>query len=157
MPTSQTTFWTLLNEYGVRIPIIQRDYAQGRDDNPTAVIRSKFVHSLHQTLLANDPTRPLDLDFVYGEVKHRDDARLRYLIPLDGQQRLTTLYLLHWYLALAENRLVEAGPTLARFTYQTRSSSREFCTCLTLCNPADVALGSGIVLSVQLRDRKSVV
>ena len=33
------------------------------------------------------------LDFVYGDVK------AGVLRPLDGQQRLTTLFLLHWYVA----------------------------------------------------------
>lgn len=152
MALTQTTFWSLLQDYGVRIPIIQRDYAQGRDDNAAAVIRNKFVHSLHQTLLANDATKPLDLDFVYGEVKYPEDAKLRYLTPLDGQQRLTTLYLLHWYVAVAEDRLAEAGPVLHKFTYQTRSSSREFCSCLTTCDTAAIDLSTGLPLSPQLRD-----
>ena len=46
--------------------------------------------------------------------------------PLDGQQRLTTLFLLHWYLASAANRL-EAGAAWTRFSYATRASARLFC------------------------------
>ncbi|UOQ75222.1 DUF262 domain-containing protein [Hymenobacter cellulosilyticus] len=152
MSPTQTTFWSLLNDYSIRIPIIQRDYAQGRDDKTTAVIRNKFLHSLHKTLLANNRAKPLDLDFVYGEVKHPDEAKLRYMIPLDGQQRLTTLYLLHWYLAVAEGRLEEVKHVLQKFTYQTRSSSREFCDCLAKCEPADITLGVDQPLSEQLRD-----
>lgn len=34
-----------------------------------------------------------DLDFVYGSSKRIGDVT--YFIPLDGQQRLTTLFLLH--------------------------------------------------------------
>lgn len=150
MSLSQTTFWSLLHSYGVRIPIIQRDYAQGRED--AAVIRNKFVHSLHQALQDNDSSSPLDLDFVYGEVINPDDPTSRYLIPLDGQQRLTTLYLLHWYLAVAENRLDIARPLLRKFTYQTRSSSREFCRCLAECEPELLALSGSRLLSEQLYD-----
>ena len=40
----------------------------------------------------------MGLDFVYGDVK---DGVLR---PLDGQQRLTTLFLLHWYVASLAGR-----------------------------------------------------
>lgn len=152
MSPTQTTFWSLLNDYSIRIPIIQRDYAQGRDDKTTAVIRNKFLHSLHKTLLANDREKPLDLDFVYGEVKFPDEAKHRYMIPLDGQQRLTTLYLLHWYLALAEDRLDEVGSVLQKFTYQTRSSSREFCECLAECKPTEISIGVGSTLSEQLKD-----
>ena len=78
-----------------------------------------------------------DLDFVYGSSKRIDDVT--YFIPLDGQQRLTTLFLLHWYLAQITpdqdlcDRLLTAlhrVDGLARFTYETRSSSREFCDLL---------------------------
>lgn len=64
---------------------------------------------------------------------------MTYFIPLDGQQRLTTLFLLHWYLAQITpdqdlcDRLLTAlhrADGLARFTYETRSSSREFCDLL---------------------------
>ena len=54
---------------------------------------------------------------------------MTYFIPLDGQQRLTTLFLLHWYLAQITpdqdlcDRLLTAlhrADGLARFTYETR-------------------------------------
>jgi hypothetical protein len=62
------------------------------------------------------------LDFVYGSVK---DSVLQ---PLDGQQRLTTLFLLHWFVAVKENKLDnELKNILTKFTYETRTSSREFC------------------------------
>ena len=71
--------------------------------------------------LKNDKT--LHLQFVYGSVKNGND-----FIPLDGQQRLTTLYLLHWYIATRNNT---TESYLANFTYETRSSSREFCKALS--------------------------
>ena len=50
------------------------------------------------------------------------------LIPIDGQQRLTTLFLLHWYFAVKENKLSEeVKGVLRKFTYETRLSSRDFC------------------------------
>ena len=42
------------------------------------------------------------------------------------QQRLTTLFLLHWYLASAADRL-DAGAAWTRFSYATRASARLFC------------------------------
>lgn len=59
----------------------------------------------------------MTLDFVYGNVQ---DGRL---IPLDGQQRLTTLWLLHWYAAKHEGI---NDHQLGRFSYNTRYSARDF-------------------------------
>ena len=95
------------------IPIIQRDYAQGRKD--AATIRDKFLHEIFNRL---DNDENLFLDFVYGNIEGDK------FIPIDGQQRLTTLFLLHLYFAKKEKKDCEY---LKGFTYETRSSSREFC------------------------------
>ena len=81
----------------MQIPLIQRDYAQGRVDTKTARIRRDFLATLHDALAGDEP---LGLDFVYGDL--RDDGTFK---PLDGQQRLTTLFLLHWYLAFRSGKL----------------------------------------------------
>lgn len=73
---------------GIQIPRIQRAYAQGRTDYHAVKTRERFLSELHNSLKNNGMT----LDFIYGNI--RKDG---YLIPLDGQQRLTTLWLLHWY------------------------------------------------------------
>jgi len=116
------SFLELLEKVGIKIPIIQRDYAQGREEEKT--VRERFVNSLFDAVSKNEP---LYLDFIYGTIKDN------YLIPLDGQQRLTTLFLLHYYLALTlkeKNRLSEIKEKLRKFTYETRVSSREFCKLL---------------------------
>lgn len=97
----------------ISIPIIQRDYAQGRKDATT--IRDKFLDEIFNRL---DNDENLFLDFIYGSIE--DDK----FIPIDGQQRLTTLFLLHLYFAKKERKDCEY---LKGFTYETRSSSREFC------------------------------
>ncbi|MBO8457395.1 MAG: DUF262 domain-containing protein [Spirochaetes bacterium] len=121
---SQTTFWNLLKENKIEIPIIQRDYAQGREGKE--YLRQTFLESLKQAL---DENKVLKLDFVYGSTENG------VLQPLDGQQRLTTLWLLHWYMAMRAGKLYEAGETLKKFTYETRISSREFCE--ELCNASN--------------------
>lgn len=113
---SQTTFWNLLKENKIEIPIIQRDYAQGREGKE--YLRQAFLESLKEAL---DENKVLKLDFVYGSTENGA------LQPLDGQQRLTTLWLLHWYMAMSAGKLHEAGEILKKFTYETRISSREFC------------------------------
>jgi hypothetical protein len=97
----------------ISIPIIQRDYAQGRKD--AATIRDKFLDEIFNRL---NKEENLFLDFIYGSIE--DDK----FIPIDGQQRLTTLFLLHLYFAKKESKDCEY---LKGFTYETRSSSREFC------------------------------
>lgn len=101
----------------IEIPLIQRDYAQGRRNPRVDDIRNTFLDALHQALSGGNP---MGLDFVYGEV---NDGTFE---PLDGQQRLTTLFLLHWYLAFRSGRLGDPQPWV-RFTYATRPSARLFC------------------------------
>ena len=110
------------------IPIIQRDYAQGRSHE--SEVRNNFLTALKEYLL--DPNQEEhDLDFVYGN-KNKDDE----FIPLDGQQRLTTLFLLHYYLAIHDDRydsfrnLFVANGKHSRFIYQTRRSATDFCNAL---------------------------
>ncbi|MEZ4962422.1 MAG: DUF262 domain-containing protein [Saprospiraceae bacterium] len=120
--------------HDIEIPIIQRDYAQGRPG--ASVVRDLFLDALCKYLQENKPGR--DLDFVYGSIG-KYDANL--FIPLDGQQRLTTLFLLHWYLANKEGRrddlreLLQRGDK-SRFRYETRTSASEFCDSLMNCDLA---------------------
>ncbi len=111
------SFWNLLKDYEVVIPIIQRDYAQGRKGKEH--IREKFLTQIKNAL--DNSNQSGELDFVYGTAK---DGRF---YPLDGQQRLTTLWLLHWFIASKAGKLQDAKETLKKFSYETRTSSREFC------------------------------
>lgn len=104
---------------GIEIPLIQRDYAQGRDMPKVNYIRTRFVGALREALINKEP---ITLDFVYGEIDNN-----RTLIPLDGQQRLTTLFLLHWYIARREGVSEDKLDFLTKFSYATRYSAREFC------------------------------
>lgn len=116
----KNTLLNLLECYYIQIPIIQRDYAQGRKGESN--IRHKFISDLYDTLQKG---KYINLDFIYGSV----NGDKLYL--LDGQQRITTLFLLHWYVAMGEKISPEKYKnTLSKFSYETRSSSREFCHAL---------------------------
>ncbi|CUV64993.1 conserved hypothetical protein [Sulfurovum sp. enrichment culture clone C5] len=116
------TFWKLLDENTIEIPIIQRDYAQGREEENK--IRDKFLDVLYNKI--ENVHETVNLDFVYGRIIDNK------LILLDGQQRLTTLFLLHWYLAIKDETLNDKViEKLQKFTYETRISSREFCKALS--------------------------
>ena len=101
---------------GIEIPIIQRDYAQGREKEEKK--RNRFLEAL---LKAINSDKGITLDFIYGSVIDNK------LVPLDGQQRLTTLFLLHWYAAKRENIPAEQWEVLKKFSYATRPSARRFC------------------------------
>ncbi|NLP59334.1 DUF262 domain-containing protein [Lutibacter sp. B1] len=116
MATSNISFWQLLEENKISIPIIQRDYAQGRKEESEK--RERFLESILKHIAKQGN---LHLDFVYGRVKND------VFYPIDGQQRLTTLFLIHWYFAIKENIDADKKLKLIRFAYDTRISSREFC------------------------------
>ena len=123
----QHTFASLIEDVQfIEIPIIQRDYAQG--SQAVEDVRDAFLDNLHSAIVGASP--PLDLDFIYGSI-HGENARTLSL--LDGQQRLTTLFLLHWYLAVRDGQLldfrqrwVDPQENRSRFSYATRPSAREF-------------------------------
>ena len=108
------------------IPIIQRDYAQGRRNVFVDRVRAAFLDSLYEAI----ETHPTTLDFIYGDIDEN-----RTLIPLDGQQRLTTLFLLHWYAAKRERVAESECRFLRKFSYETRYSARVFCEKLVEYQP----------------------
>lgn len=128
------SFYKLFKEknYRIVIPIIQRDYAQGRKNEKE--VRDTFLDALFIYLDKNKPNR--DLDFIYGTLNEVEGVI--NFIPLDGQQRLTTLFLLHWYLYQISNdeiKTLEFKNSLFKndksmFTYETRTSSCDFCDAL---------------------------
>ncbi len=125
------TFRQLLDEEkSIIIPKVQRDYAYGRQDKKVQDILDGMLTSIIEAV--RDDTNTI-LDFVYGGTYvHKSDKKAG-LIPLDGQQRLTTLFLLHFYASLLrdekENPIAQEDVEfLTKFRYETRQSATEFCT-----------------------------
>ena len=134
---TEESFWSMLtkagSEFDIYIPRIQRDYAQGRPDDATKQIRDKFVDDIFESLINYKQTRKiLDVNFIYGNIE--TEAGKRRFIPIDGQQRLTTLFLLHWYFAVYSGK-IESDPDvkkrLLQFQYETRNVTGKFCRNLT--------------------------
>ena len=166
------TFWELISQYRIEIPIIQRDYAQGRKNSKTDDVRENFVKDIKETLISDSQT--LHLNFVYGKLNGiESETKIRAnqaaltsmieavrlfssnlnlnvniecklptdtqhpekslsdvsFIPLDGQQRLTTLFLLHWYI-LNRSKIHLPNSPLANFLYRIRPGSKSFCQAL---------------------------
>lgn len=109
------------------IPKIQRPYAQGRSDGVSTFVRNSFLEEIFESLASGEI---MDLNFVYGIIRSDDKENVMEL--LDGQQRLTTLFLVYWYVANSEledgceeDRRIRA--CLRKFSYETRSTSSYFC------------------------------
>ncbi len=129
------SFKSFLEQYHVVIPMVQRDYAQGRTTDDVTRVRNRFLDAIKSYLVkSEDDNDVMKMDFIYGEKElvwsTTTANKLEKIIvtPLDGQQRLTTLYLLHWY--AAKKGVVEASnyEFLNNFTYDIRPSSRDFCS-----------------------------
>lgn len=110
----------------IEIPLIQRDYAQGRQGESVERIRKDFVDALYYAVMPGGA--PISLDFIYGDVIGHT------FYPLDGQQRLTTLFLLHWYLGWRAGVVLE-DQAWRNFSYSTRASARQFCEALGIYHP----------------------
>lgn len=116
----------------IEIPRIQRSYAQGRVPSANEK-RRRFLASIHDYLWAR---KPMTLDFVYGNIEGNK------LVPLEGQQRLTTLFLLHWYASrhAGSEARTHVMFRAEQFNYKTRYSSRDFLSRL-ICFQPDLSQG----------------
>lgn len=119
------TFSKLLEQYDkILIPMIQRDYAQGRTDKKATDVRSNLL-----TDIFSDKNVHFDLVFGSKEKRIIDGKEKNCFIPVDGQQRLTTLFLLYLYGQKAGKTNTELD--LSKFSYDTRRAASDFCKSIT--------------------------
>lgn len=98
------------NEKGltnILIPLLQRDYVQGGVES----VISPFLDQLLSGI-------EVDLNYIYG---YEEDG---CFIPIDGQQRLITLWLLHLYISSRENVNVSFTVDLS---FKGREFANDFC------------------------------
>ena len=138
--SNKTTFLSFAQNKKIEIPIFQRDYAQGRNDKTTDKIRKDFVSSLIEAL---DKNTPIELDFIYG--REVDNT----ITLIDGQQRLTTLFLLHWYISQRIGK-IDAFKNI-KFSYATRDYAKDFTAKLT--TEEDFKIDFTQTLSTELMDK----
>lgn len=138
----RTNFWALLGKYSITIPQIQRDYAQGRDTPKINNLRSNFIRDITKAL--DESHTPLDLGLFFGSSDKQN------LILIDGQQRATTLWLVHWYVSANTQNHNANLERLSKFCYETRSSARDFCRRLASPNSLPEM---GTELDTQIQDQ----
>ena len=116
--TLETLFTESIGDNNLKkiiIPKIQRSYAQGRKEE--VQVREGILQELFTTLKEG---RDIELNFIYSSLKENGNYEL-----LDGQQRITTLFLLHLYVYLQKK---DTLPSWFKncLTYETHNSSRDF-------------------------------
>lgn len=128
---SNTSFWSEITEYKIQVPFYQRDYAQGRKDRGRIDnIRKVFVEELYGAIKGPSICH---LGLVFGSYNENE----KVFIAVDGQQRLTTVFLLHWYVAWRENKLNDYKEKLLHFSWDTRSYSSQFVELLFKIQPSN--------------------
>lgn len=124
LTAKRESFWSLLtdseNNFNVFIPRIQRDYAQGRIDPETNQIRTHFFEAIFEAIQTG---KEMDMNFIYGDIV----PETNYFEPVDGQQRLTALFLIHYYFAMYSGELDNKKEVFSKFTYATREVTKGFC------------------------------
>ena len=114
------TLEKLLKMYTIKIPEIQRDYAQGRNDIAVKNIRDNFLDRLFQALINDEDS--IKLDYIYGYTDKDNQNKTFHLI--DGQQRITTLWLL--YIFIYCKKEIKEKKFLSNFAYYTSKNAAEF-------------------------------
>lgn len=122
------TFFELLSRYRIAIPCLQRHYVQGETTSKSKEVRGNFLRNL---LLSFANNAPKQLHFLFGPLDtHGADT----FQPVDGQQRLTTIWLLSRY-AIAwlndEQERKSLLQILSRFNYSERIHAERFLINLT--------------------------
>lgn len=102
----------LLKDHQIIIPAMQREYAEGRSNEKTNI---KEILTLYRDYFGGTKNS-YSLDFVYGTINQNNE-----LIVIDGQQRVTTLFLLYALFYNGDRTF------LKNFSYKSRISADEFC------------------------------
>lgn len=100
------------------IPSLQRDYVQGNQHDKI----EPFIEYLLDGLNSD---KGIDLNYIYGI----EDDKKETFSPIDGQQRLTTLWLLRMYLISRANINNPTDKKILdqKLVYQTREYAHDFC------------------------------
>lgn len=120
--------FTLLSRYRVVIPGIQRHYVQGANNPKAESVRKQFIKEIFTAI--EKKQNEFNLHFIYGPINTNGEDSF---VPVDGQQRLTTLWLIARYAvekAESSDRK-DLLRLLSRFTYEDRINAKRFCQALT--------------------------
>lgn len=123
--------FALLSRYRVVIPGIQRHYVQGANNPKAESVRKQFIKEIFTAI--EEKQNEFNLHFIYGPINTDGEDSF---VPVDGQQRLTTLWLIARYAAekAEPSDCKDLLRLLSRFTYEDRINAKRFCQALTCEN-----------------------
>lgn len=123
--------FALLSRYRVVIPGIQRHYVQGANNPKAESVRKLFIKEIFTAI--EEKQNEFNLHFIYGPINTDGEDSF---VPVDGQQRLTTLWLIARYAAekAEPSDRKDLLSLLSRFTYEDRINAKRFCQALTCEN-----------------------
>lgn len=123
--------FALLSRYRVVIPGIQRHYVQGANNPKAESVRKQFIKEIFTAI--EKKQHEFNLHFIYGPINTDGEDSF---VPVDGQQRLTTLWLIARYAAekAEPSDRKDLLSLLSRFTYEDRINAKRFCQALTCEN-----------------------
>ena len=107
-----------MSEYEICIPIIQREYIQGFNDQRIINTTNKMIDDI-LAALKNERDR-VNLNIIYGYSENN------VFYPIDGQQRLTLLYLIIYYCAVMGENIEDFNSNIKSFSYETKDTSKSF-------------------------------
>ena len=124
--TNPNNLFSLLTQYRVIVPGIQRHYVQGEDTPKAREVRKNFIKDI---FAAFSDKKQMHLDFIYGPIRTEGtDA----FIPVDGQQRLTTLWLLaRYFTEFLDEESRKTCLKILRKSVMKEFTCKRFCMALT--------------------------
>lgn len=94
----------------IQIPLLQRDYVQGGRKDVIEPFLEKLLSAI------KEESSQVNLNYIYGYDKGNG------FVPIDGQQRLITLWLLHLYIYAKKSQEFPV-----KLTFQSREFANYFC------------------------------
>ncbi len=119
----ESIFNSLINGLPLQIDFIYGKL-EGKQNYVMLEKNKQSIESLLSSIKTYAKGLHLQVDFK-AEKQSNESSDIITFIPLDGQQRLTTLFLIHWYLSTMSGEK-ELSNRFSNFTYSTRQSSKRF-------------------------------
>lgn len=119
------------------IPEIQRDYVWGNNE----IVLRRFLNNIFNNII-NDKENKLDIGFFYAYKIYQNE---KIYALIDGQQRITTLVLLYWYLGIGKDYI-------KKFKFKVRENCNNFLEKLLEENISNIEAINGESVSEKIKN-----
>ncbi|TKZ34320.1 DUF262 domain-containing protein [Brachyspira catarrhinii] len=119
------------------IPEIQRDYVWGNNE----IVLRRFLKNIFNNI-NNDKENKLDIGFFYSYKVYQNEE---IYALIDGQQRITTLVLLYWYIGIGEDYI-------KKFKFKVRENCNNFLEKLLEENISKIGKINGESISERIKN-----